>query len=446
MRRHLTNAVYGVIDYASYPIGMLLVAPIVLHRIGASEYGLWMVSTAVVSTGGIIASGFCDANIQRVARFRGTGQIQPMVHTVRSQFGINLVLGSALAALTWVFAPYAAQHIAVSRMVSTAECLTALRIASLLILVRAVETVAVSTQRAFEEYRSSVQVSAAVRLLTLASAAALAFFAQRTVSILAATAVVMMLGTLLQFQQARRLLGGASLWPAFEPEATRALLKFGAFVWFQALGGVIFTQFDRILLGVSLGAQAVAPYALCVQFAQPITGVTASGLSFLFPYLSKNAETMSPKTLRHSLYKAVAANLAGVGCCAGALLLVGHRLLRIWAGVAIAESAVKILPLVVLGSALMGISATGIYALQALGQFRIVSIISLGSRAALLPVMVYLLHKMGLEGLAISRVCLGSVALLVHLPLWKFIAPRTGASQSSAAPEASFALQEGPHL
>lgn len=446
MRGHLTNAVYGVIDYASFPIGMLLVAPIVLHRIGASEYGLWMVSTAVVSAGSIIASGFCDANIQRVARFRGMGKIQPMVDAVRSTFGINLVLGSALAILTWAFAPFAARHIAASRAVSVAECLASLRIASVLILVRTIETVAVSTQRAFEDYRSTVRISAAVRLLTLAAAAVLALFAQRTVSILTATAVFMILGTVMQFRQARRLLGGASLWPAFEPEATRALLIFGAFVWFQALGGVIFTQFDRILLGVSFGAHAVAPYALCVQFAQPITGVTASGLSFLFPYLSRNAETMSPKVLRHTLYKAFAANLAGVGCSAGALLLVGHRLLRLWAGAAVAENAIKILPLIVLGSALMGISATGIYTLQALGQFRTVSIISLGSRAALLPLMIYLLHKLGLEGLAISRVCLGSVALLVYLPLWRIMILRAGASPSPAAPEASFALQEGPNL
>ena len=71
MRRHLTNAAYGVLDYASYPFGMLLVAPIVLHKLGASEYGLWMIATALISAGGIIASGFCDANIQRVARLRG---------------------------------------------------------------------------------------------------------------------------------------------------------------------------------------------------------------------------------------------------------------------------------------------------------------------------------------------------------------------------------------
>jgi O-antigen/teichoic acid export membrane protein len=441
MKKHLTNAAFGVLDYASFPFGMLLVAPIVLRRIGASEYGLWMVSTAVVSAGGIIASGFCDANLQRVARLRGTGQSRPMVQAVRSMLGINLILGSMLAILVWLAAPYAARHIAASRTLPSLECLTALRIASLLIMVRAAESVSVSTQRAFEQFRGTVQISAAMRLLTLATAAVLALAGQRTVSILIATAVFMVLGTAMQFREVRRLLGGPSLWPAFEPQATRALLKFGAFVWLQALGGVIFAQFDRILLGISLGAQAVAPYVLCVQFAQPIAGVAASGLSFLFPLLARRAGNTSPEALRRTLFKALACNLAAVGGGMAALLLVGDRLLRIWAGAAVAQNAAKILPLVVLGSALTGSSVTGIYALQALGRFRTVSLISLGSRAAMLPLMIFLLHRMGLEGLAISRVCLGSVALLVYLPLWRFVTP--GAERSPVTAAAPFALQEG---
>jgi hypothetical protein len=59
----------------------------------------------------------------------------------------------------------------------------------------------------------------------------------------------------------------------------------------------------------------------------------------------------------------------------------------------------------------------------------------------MLPLMIFLLHRMGLEGLAISRVCLGSVALLVYLPLWRFVTP--GAERSPVTAAAPFALQEG---
>jgi O-antigen/teichoic acid export membrane protein len=439
MRRHLTNAMYGVLDYASYPFGMLLVAPIVIHKLGAAEYGLWMIATSVISAGGIIASGFCDACVQRVAQLRAASEKEWMVHTVRSMLGIGLILGLVLAVLVWVAAPYAARSISVSNLSLQRECLISLRIASLLILVRGIESVGVSVHRAFESYSGTVKISTAVRLLTLISAGALATTGHRTISILAVTAVFLVGGTYLQFRQLSSFLGAVSLWPVFQPKETRFLLGLGIFVWLQALGGVVFGQFDRIFLGVSSGALAVAPYALCIQFAQPLFGLTASGLHFLFPYLSGRAHTISPAALRQTLLKALACNLLLVASGAGLLLAFGDRLLRAWAGPAIAQTAIQIFPPIVLGSALMGLSVTGTYALQALGLFRVVAFFSLGGRAALLVLMIYLMHHMGLRGLATSRVCYGVVALLVYLPLFRVLrkaaAPLCSAISMSNPPE-----------
>ena len=306
MRRHLTkDAVYGVLDYASYPFGMLLAAPVILHKLGASEYGLWMIVTAIVSAGGIIASGFCDANIQRIARLRSSGETRSMVETVRSMMGINLVLGFTIALAVWIAAPFAARHIAVSAITPIRECLICIRIAGCLILVRAVESVGVSTHRAFEQYRGTVQISTVVRLLTLASAAILALVGRRTVSILVATAVFLVMGTYLQFRGVRNLLGAVALWPSFRIGELKGLLGFGVFVWLQTLGSVVFGQFDRILLGVSMGALAVAPYALCIQFAQPVFGLTASGLHFLFPYLFRTRGRASKRSVETNVAEGI---------------------------------------------------------------------------------------------------------------------------------------------
>ena len=424
MRRHLTNAAYGVLDYASYPLAMLVVAPIVLHKLGAYEYGLWTIATAVVSTGGIVASGFTDANIQRVARLRGTGAVDSMAHAVRSMLGINLVLGSVLAAGVAFAAPLAARSVTVSHPDRLHECLISLWIASVLILVRAIESVCVSTQRAFEQYRQSVQINTAVRWFTLGSAAALVLLGQRTVSILVVTAVSLMAGTWMQFLQARKLLGHAALWPVFQPHETRILLGFGVFTWIQALGTVIFGQFDRVLLGVSLGAAAVAPYSLCVQFTQPLFGLTASGLQFLFPYLSGRIGVLSTAALKRTLFQAFCCNALLVASGASLLLLFGERLIRLWAGAAIAHEAAAILPLIVLGTAMMGLSVTGTYAMLALGQFRVVALLNLSARAAMLLMMAYLIHRNGLRGLVACRVLYGISGLLLYIPLLHRLKPQ----------------------
>ena len=443
MNRHLTNAVYGVLDYCSYPFGMLLAAPVILHKLGAAEYGLWMIATAIVSAGGMIASGFCDANIQRVARLRSSGDVHSVAETVRSMMGINLVLGFTIALGVWMVAPFAARHIAAGGLTPVGECLVCLRIGGALILVRAIESVGVSTHRAFEQYRGTVQISTAVRLLTLACAAILAFFGRGTASILVATAVLLVLGTCVQLRGLRVYLGRVSLWPTFRLREAKGLLGLGVFVWLQTLGSVVFGQFDRILLGVSLGALAVAPYALCVQFAQPVFGLTASGLHFLFPYLSGRAGTLPNAVLKRTLLKAFVANALLVACGAGVLIVLGDRLIRLWAGPSVAISAKGIFVPIVIGSALMGLSVTGTYALQALGRFRTVAVISLAGRSAMLLLMIYLLHHAGLRGLAAARVCYGLIALLVYVPLVREL----GIHGNATAPVRGLAipreLQEG---
>jgi len=412
MRDQIANAAYGVFDYAAYPIGMLLVAPIVLHHLGPAQYGLWAIATAAVSTGGIVASGFGDANILHVARLRSSTNKHAIESVVRSMVGINLVLGLVLALAGLALSPVAARHVAGSDVFLQRSCLLSLRIASVLMLVRALESVSISTLRAFERYGAAVRISIAVRLLTLALAALLAVNGRGTVSIMTVTLVLMSLGTCVQFFRLHQFLGSTSLWPAFSREATRALFGFGLYSWLQAIAGVLFSQIDRLLLGVSLGAVAVASYALCVQLAQPLFGLTAAGLHFLFPYLSGRVDNISRATLHRTLRKAFGLNL----------LLV-----------AIAQTTAPFFPLVIIGSALLGLSVTGTYALFALGKVSSVALLSISAGIAMLLMMFWLLPRSGVQGLATARLFYGLFSLLLYIPLLHSLASRRSSKPLASA-------------
>jgi O-antigen/teichoic acid export membrane protein len=444
MNKQLTNAVYGVLDYTSYPLGMLLVAPVVLHRQGAAEYGLWITSTAVISAGGIIASGFSDANIQRAAQHRGKGDHDSISDTTGSMLGINLVLGALIAICVWIAAPLAANHMAVSTLTTAGECLFCLRAASIGIFLRALEAVAVSTHRAFEDYRYTVRISTICRISTLGIAALLACLGQPMSSIVLATVLVLAIGVYLQFRSLRPFLQPGRLRPRVHAE-TRHLLRLGVFPWLQALTSIIFGQLDRILLGVYVGTLAVAPYALCVQFAQPIVGVAASGLSFLFPYLSKRVDSLSAEDLKRTLLKAFACNLLIAFCGVLGLLTFGTHLIQLWAGATVARSANDFLVPITVGSALAGLGTTAIYAMQSMGMFRVVALITIGGRGGMLLVMSLLLHRFGIQGLAYSRLCYGVIPLLIYIPLYRAIHTKKQRSNRDEQP-LSVAYHEVPTL
>ena len=421
MRTHLSNAAYGVLDYAAYPVGMLLAAPALLKHLGVAQFGVWVVVTATVSAGSIIASGFGDANIQHVASARSRGDTGTLHHVVRSMMGINLLLGSMLALIVWLLGPFAARHVVASDISLQRACLWSLRIASLLMLVRAVESVCISTQRAFERYGAAVRTSILARLMALASAVALACRDHGVISIMVATGILITLGMAVQLVELQKHLGGSSLLPWFDEHATKALVSFGAFSWMQAVAGVIFSQTDRLILGISLGATVVTSYALCVQMAQPIYGITASGLHFLFPYLSGRQALAPPAALRKSILIAAAINLLLVAMGTVLILLYGRSLLHLWVGEAIAESASTVLAPIVWSFALLGFNVTGYYTMLALGRVRTVTWLNLVGGSVMLLLMIWALPRTGIHGVAVARLSFGLVTLLMYCPLLRIL-------------------------
>jgi O-antigen/teichoic acid export membrane protein len=417
MKAHLSNALYGVVDYAAYPAAMLLAAPVILRHLGIAEYGVWVVVTAAVSTGGIIASGFGDANIQYVANARGRGNADAFGHAVRSMVGINLLLGTFCALISWMISPLMARHIVPSNPELQLACLLSLRIASLLMLVRAIESVCISTQRAFERYGAAVRISIFGRLLTQATAVILALRGYGVVSIMVFTAIFMTLATVAQLARMRSHLGISSLFPAFDRNVTSALLGFGTFTWLQAVASVIFSQMDRLVLGVSLGASVVTAYALCVQIAQPIYGIASSGLHFFFPYLSGRQASLPATQLRTAVLTAFCANLLFVIASTGAVLLFGREVLRLWVGETIARSASDLLTPIAWSSALLGLNVTAYYSLLAFGRVRTVTFVSLTGGAAMLLLMVWLLPITGARGAALARLACGASTLLLYIPV-----------------------------
>lgn len=425
MKNHISNAIYGVVDYLAYPLGMLVIAPFALRSLGVDRYGIWMIAVSTVSTGAIVASGFGDANIRVVAMQRATGNHLKVIRAVRSTMGIHLFLGSALAIAAWFLAPVATNHLVSGTAGLQGDCLWSLRVACLLIPLRAIECVCVSTQRAYEQYGSAVRISAITRLVSLAVAGILPFITHTVVSVLAATALISAYGVWLQIVQLRALLHVSDLLPVFDRETTRILLSFGVYAWIQAVSGLVFGQLDRLIAGVAFGAAAVAAYAMCVQLSQPIYGVVAAGLHFLFPRISVQHALDDRAGVRRTVLLGFCANLLIVVLGAAAVLAIGPAVLQRWGGVELAQRCASLLPAIVRSTAFAGLGVAGAYAMLALGHARTLTCFTLVGGVLMTFSMWWLAPHYGLQGMAWSRMIYGPVTCMVYFPLVVFLGSRS---------------------
>jgi O-antigen/teichoic acid export membrane protein len=425
MKAHWTNAFYGVLDYLAYPLGLLLLAPVIVRGLGMERYGIWAVVNAMLNTGAIVASGFGDANIRLVAIARGKRQRDALINTVRSALGIHLLLGMMVAVIGWLISPALTQSALKNHAALRSDCLWSFRIAAVLILIRALETVCVSTQRAFARYGAAIQVSVVARLLSLLAAGMIPLYSHYVWVIMAATLTASILSLWIQFGQLRRLLGVSSLPPMIHLEKSREILRFGGFTWIQASSTLLFGQVDRIIAATMFGATAVASYSLCVQLAQPIYGVSAAGLHFIFPLLASGSCMSATLSMRRSILKAFAANAAFAAVALSALLFSGNAILGAWGGASLASAGAPLLPAIAWSAALSSLSVTGCYSLLALGKPRIVTGLNLLGGFAMFAAIPILTRHYELAGIAYARLLFGPATLLVYLPLFFSLTNRT---------------------
>ena len=312
--RGYANAFYGVADYIALPIGMLLAAPFLLRHLGTAQYGVWILAGAAVSGGGIVSSSFGDAVIKYVGECRGRRDWSGITRIVGNMISINLLLSGILAIALWFLAPYVARHVVRVDLELQGICLRSLRIGSGLLLVKSIESVFISTLRAFETYGSTVRIAICSRIAILASAIVLAAFGRNVVWILVATLIISLSGTLAQALALRNKIGNFSPMPSWHRKTVSDIAAFGTFSWLQAIAGVGFSHADRFFVGFFMGAPAVAYYGLCVQAAQPIHGLISSGMHFLFPHLSARYSVAPISEIRHKIALAIRVNIALV-CC-----------------------------------------------------------------------------------------------------------------------------------
>jgi O-antigen/teichoic acid export membrane protein len=420
-RKAVANAIYGIADYLTFPIGMLLTAPFLLRHLGAGEYGVWILANAVVSSGGIVSGSSGDAIIKCAGMRREKHDFVGVQRIVRNMLSINLILSGFLAGALWCFAPYVAHHIVKVGSDLQVACLQSLRIGSALLLIKSVEGVFVSTLRAFETYKSTVCISICSRAVTIASAVIVTSSKGNVVWIMAITLFIPSLGLLAQSVALRSKIGNFLLLPSWHREIVAEITPFGMFSWLQAVSGILFSQADRFFIGFFLGVPAVAAYGLCVQVAQPIHGLISSGMHFLFPHLSVRYAIAPVSEIKYKTALAFKINLGLVIVLSLPLILFGKTLVNLWISTAFDQRVPSIFPIVICSFAFLGINVTAHYVLLATGSVRIITYLNAVAGMAMLFLMTVLIPRYGLYGAALARLIYGPVTCLAYIYVFKIV-------------------------
>jgi O-antigen/teichoic acid export membrane protein len=403
VRRSARNAMWNSVDYVVLPAALLFLTPFFVSRLGAQQFGIWVLANAIAGLTGVFGLGLGEATIKYVSSYRARKDWTSVRRIVQSTLTMYGALGTLTALAIASRASFLAARVFHVAPQQTYLALTTIRLAGLCFGIRSIQGVLQSAVQGFERYDLSARVNIVSKGLVLAGSAYLVLHHKGVPEILLLTNLVAVLSTIALASALRGLLPGLVLWPSFDRAVLREVFGFGLYTWLQNIAGTVFAQADVLLVGAFLGPAAVTAYSVCQRLGMQIHGVLSAGSSFLFPMSSVAAEQGHVEKMRAIYSRAMKLVVLAAVAMGLPLYLLSSSILKAWMGAGFANENTEILKVLALGYALLATSIVPYNLLNGAGQVKINTALSWFSLALIVLATAVSAPAFGLVGVAYAK-------------------------------------------
>ncbi len=394
------NITYNFLGYAINILITFLIAPVVVHRLGVTAYGVWGLIGQVIGYSFLLDFGIRIA----VTRFIGHHL------ALREPKQINMVLTTGLA-FTVASAALALGSGAViayflPRLFAIPPSLVRdARIAVLL------TSVAFATSFPGSLFNGAVAALSRYDLLNIRNvlpnilrAVLLWFYLDRGYGLVAVAAISagsLFVSYLLDLYFASRHLPDFEIgWRFFDVATLRTLLSFSFYAFVLTISWRVLFLTDNIVVGFVLGPAAVTFYSVGMSLADVLRS-SLGNISNLFAPLASQMNALRDKdSLRSMLFQGSRICLLYALAGAGALVVLGPSFLGFWMGNVFITRSGPVLVVLALEGVFFAISTAHGQVLYGMNRHKANAWLSLGQAAANFSLSAILIRGMGAVGVA----------------------------------------------
>lgn len=352
------NSLFSATGYAVQVLIILVFTPPLLHRMGAANFGLWMLSISFMGLVGLFDLGLGTTIAKYIAEYHQRGDVHRLSATATMGFLIYLSIGLLLAAPIFLLAPQAASLFGDSNARAPRDVIEAIvRLAALSFVPLLLKNAGIAVSIGLQRFKIPMGISAVQSLLTFGVALLITLgggsVTQVVVSSLVTLCITAAVSLLIAYQTLRSL--GARV--VYSRSQARLMLKFTAFTSVTALGTLLFSAADRVAVGVVLGTAAVAYYAVAVGIAANLLTIADVLTRPLMPASSSLIGAGQWGRVRMYLVRSTSAIATLELTMSVLLLLVSRPAMTAWLGADVTAHALLPLRALIVAYAVIGVFA-----------------------------------------------------------------------------------------
>jgi O-antigen/teichoic acid export membrane protein len=415
------NAAFGLGEYLFIQVLQIAATPFLVHRLGLEQYGIWVLINSVVAMTDAMNFGLGNAALRFVSVYRGRGETASVIQVIRASVSTSILIAVLAGSVTYLGARFLVGSAFKVPEQLTTVATEACQLTSLLVAVRIVDLTLSAALRGYERYDLAALASMGIRGGTVLSAVILVQQNFGLGAMVVAGIMVSLTGVIAQGVLVHRLIGASPWIPVWKGVQLRDMAGFGVYAWFQSIGGLIFGQTDRIVVGTMLGVAALGTYGVCLQLAQQIHVLLSAMFSVLFPLTSRLRETGTPGSLFRGLGSLIALNAVIAAALAFPLIFFPQKILMLWMGHTFGAEAGSLLRLLAIAFLVLAVNVALHYVLLGAGDIKFVSLTNLCGGAASLAVTMVLVPLAGLNAAALGRLVYGGIVSLNYSRVTKVL-------------------------
>lgn len=302
----LKNGLYNVIGALIRMVLSLLTIPLLIRLIGVEEYGLWTLTSHGDRNCGLAEAGLSISTTVFVSRDLGANDTEGFLQTLTVTLGSMLVLAMLAAIGMWLSAPLVVSFFPYLPLVQQQIAVQAFQLGGVVVWARLLQQVLVGLEQAYQRYGMMNLLNTAQAALINFGIIIIAWRGGRTIAMMQWQVIVSILVLALHIRFGWTLLYQIkNIRPHWNHIRAKEVASYSGMTWMTSLGGTLFGQFDRVIVGALLGTAELGIYAAITNIAVQINALSALPVQPLMPnlaalYLSpgKNLQVVYPKIKR----------------------------------------------------------------------------------------------------------------------------------------------------
>lgn len=421
LKNGLYNAAAGAIR-----IGLaVLTIPVLIRLIGVEEYGLWTLTSAVVAMVNLAEAGLSTTTTVFVSQDISREDTESLSQTLTITFGAMLILATLAAIALWFGAEDLVNFFPKLENRQHLAAVQALQIAGLVVWTRLLQQVIIGVEQAYQQY------AAMNILMTLQSVASnlgllvVAGLGGNTVGLMQYQAIINLGILVAHIWFGWSLIRDIKLHPVWSREKILVITSYSLMTWLASVGGVLFTQCDRIIIGTLLGTGVLGIYAAITNITMQINTLSALPVQPLLPAISS---VMAKQSIDQTIVQSQAKqalqinSLVALGIGSALLTLAPFVLREILTNAPYYDSIVPFRIAIIIYS-LYSVNAVGFYVLFGMNAAMDCMTIQLISGVVSLILITIGANTLGLLGAILGNVGYLGVCLLTLLAMKKLHIP-----------------------